>query len=521
MVVKTTIRRKPKRNLLQRLLAPIGEISVLRTFAQKTFGFYTPYTLDSSRVDYELARALYRNTEDKYKLGAGFAKPVINTAAGFMGAPHFTHPDPEADQELERAFSRWVGKLLRINRNALRDGDVFVRIVRTRDRFDPDKQSFDMVLIPPEWVTPVPDPLNGGWLELIIRTPVEVTDADGRPLYKYTVKETLTKDGRKVEVDGQAPEEIRQAIANQPTSNPWGFIPVVHFKNEAEETQLFGSSDLEPIEPFLKAYHDVLLFAVQGSKMFSRPKVKFKLNDVQKFLKDNFTDEEIQQGKLKFDQRELFLLQDKDDVEFITADSGLQGITTLLKFLFYCIVDVSETPEFAFGTAVQSSKASVSEQMVPLARKIRRKRGQFEEYYAELASMYLAMWAKVENRRLETYQVDVGWEEISPKNDAEVAGTIKTLVEGLTTGIESGLLSVDAAAEFLREFIPSMLPWLDPDADDDERRRVTRSFSLIQRLRDGMGIEEVEATPDDDREEGGPSPDQEGEKTGDTGGRVA
>src|SRR5690606_10284167 len=139
-----------------------------------------------SRVDYDLARDLYTNTDDRYKLGAGFARPVINTTAGFMGAPHFSHiaSDPEADQELERAFSRWTGKLLRINRNALRDGDVFARIVRTRDRYNPQRETFDLVLIPPEWVTPIPDPLNGGWLELIIRTPVVVTDRDGRTLYE-------------------------------------------------------------------------------------------------------------------------------------------------------------------------------------------------------------------------------------------------------------------------------------------------------------------------------------------------
>ncbi|HEY8353801.1 MAG TPA: hypothetical protein VIK69_02145, partial [Methylophilaceae bacterium] len=109
-----------------------------------------------------------------------------------------------------------------------------------------------------------------------------------------------------------------------------------------------------------------------------------------------------------------------------------------------------------------------------------------------LAGMYLAMWAQVNNRSLETYQVDVGWEEISPRNDKEVAETIATLVNGLTTAVESGLMSIDAAAEFLREFVPSMLPWLDPDADDDERRRVARSLAMMQRLRDGMGLPVIE-----------------------------
>lgn len=491
---------------MQRLLGPIGEISALRWLGARIIGEYTPYTLDSSRVDYDLARALYANTDDRYKLGAGFARPVINTTAGFMGAPHFSHvgADPEADQELERAFSRWVGKLLRINRNALRDGDVFARLTVTGGRFDPNRNTIDLVLIPPEWVTPIPDPLNGGYLEVIIRTPVEIRDENGRLKHKYYVVETLTKDTRSVVVEGDAPQEVREQLERENDSGiKWGFIPIVHFKNEAEEHQLFGASDLEPIEPFMKVYHDVMMFAIQGAQMFSRPKVKFKLEDVDQFLENNFSREEIERGEIRFDKKELFLLQQGDEVEFITADPGLEGVTTLLKFLFMCIVDVSETPEFAFGTAVSSSKASVSEQMVPLARKIRRKRGLFEEPYGELASMYLAMWAQVNNRSLETYQVDVGWEEISPRNDKEVAETIATLVNGLTTAVESGLMSIDAAAEFLREFVPSMLPWLDQDADDDERRRVLRSMAMLHRMRDGAGLETEQGVAQEEGAEGG------------------
>lgn len=464
----------------------VGETSALRDWRAGSWGyqFARPYALDSSRVNYELARELYRNINDKYKLGAAFAKPVVNTAAGFMGAPGFTHADTEADQALEQAIQHWTGKILRINRNVLRDGDVFARIVRVPGKFD-QKQAFDLTLVPPEWVTVIPDPLTGTWQKLIIRHPVVTTDDTGRKTGDYSIIETLTPQTRIIEADARAPAELRQQNRSEP--NPWGFIPVVHFKNEAEEHQLFGCSEIEPIEPFMKAYHDTLLFAVQGSKLFSRPKTKFALKDVQKFLADNFDPAEIQSGKLKFADKELFLMQEGDDIAFITADSGLGGIAALLKLIFFCIVDISETPEFAFGTAVASSKASVSEQMVPLARKIRRKRGMFEEYYSELAGMFLAMWGKVENRRLGSYHVDVAWDELSPRNDQEVATTIKTLVEGLVTAVESNLLSVDAASEFLREFVPTMLPFADPDAADDERRRVAKSLLWRKRVEDTEG----------------------------------
>jgi hypothetical protein len=478
-------------NIIQRLARAVGESSALRSALPTGWGFQyiSPYRLDSSRVDYALARELYRNVNDKYKLGAAFARPVIDSTAGFMGVPHFTHPDPEAARALEDDMARWTGKLLQINRDALRDGDVFVRLARAPGRFDPGKhEEFGIRLVPPEWVTPVIDPITGRWQQLVIRYPVTVTDAQGRRTAEYTLTETLTDLTRAVEADGRAPAEIRAGNKTEP--NPWGFIPFVHFRNEGEETQLYGTSDLEPMEPFMRAYHDTMLFAVQGSKYFSRPKVKFQLRDVQKFLADNFSAEEISAGKLKFADKEIFMLQDGDNADFISADSGLTGITTLLKFIFMCIVDVSQTPEFAFGTAVSSSKASVSEQMVPLARKIRRKRGMFEEPYGDLAAMYLAMWCKVNNRALDAYQASIGWDELSPRNDQEVATTIKTLVEGLTTGVEGGLLSGHAGSEFLREFIPSMLPWIDPGGDDDERRRVAQGFLLRKRLEDGGDVDD-------------------------------
>ena len=472
--------------MLEKLRQIIGETSVLRDKRAWGWGyqFTRPYTLDSSRVDYTLARELYRNTADNYKLGAAFAKPVVNTTAGFMGAPGFTHTDIDADQALEQAMQCWTGKILRINRNTLRDGDVFARVVRAPGRFD-NKQIFDLTLVPPEWVTQITDPLTGAWQTLIIRHPVVVTDPTGRKTGDYSIIETLTPRERIIEADSRAPAQLREKNGAEP--NPWGFIPLVHFRNEAEENQLFGCSELEPIEPFMKAYHDTMLHAVQGSKLFSRPKTKFALKDVQKFLSDNFSAEQIQSGKLPFADKEIFLMQENDDVSFITAESGLAGVTTLLKFIFRNIVDVSETPEFAFGTAVASSKASVSEQMVPLARKIRRKRGMFEEHYGELAGMFLAMWGKVENRRLQTFDVDVAWDELSPKADSEVATTIKTLVEGLTVAVESNLLSVDAASEFLREFIPTMLNFEDESGAECERGRIVKSMLWRKRLEDGEG----------------------------------
>ena len=59
----------------------VGEISKLRQGIFGKFGsliggsWNVPYVLNSSRVDYDLARQLYHNTHDDYKLGAGLPSP--------------------------------------------------------------------------------------------------------------------------------------------------------------------------------------------------------------------------------------------------------------------------------------------------------------------------------------------------------------------------------------------------------------------------------------------------------------
>jgi hypothetical protein len=423
------------------------------------------YTLDSSRVNYWLTRELYRNTNDGYKLGAGFAKPVINATAGFMGVPNFRHSgeDDAMDAALDDWLEKHVGRMLRVNRNTLRDGDVWARLVYLPDRFSPNgSKSLRVELVPPEWVDRRIDVLSGLLTEVTIAHPQVWTDDAGRQ-HSFTLTETVTAKTITLEPDNTAPREIAEQL-RQTVPNPLGFVPFVHFKNESEENELYGFSDLEPVEPFLKAYHDNMMNALGASKLHGRPKVKIRVADVKKWKANNLTATELAAGAVNLAGRDLIFLEGKDDdVEILAPNAGIEGIMSVAKYLFRCIVDVSETPEFAFGTAVASSKASVSEQMIPFAAKIRRKRGQDEEYWGEFGAMLTAGISTVENMSVETYNVDQDWDEINARTDKDVADTINTVVQGLTGAVDGNLMSIESASDFLREFVPTMLPYLDPE----------------------------------------------------------
>ena len=109
-----------------------GEMSALRDrFSGLLTGRHSQsYTLDSSKVDYKLSRALYRNEAEGYKLGAGFAKPVIDTTVGFMGTPRWVSEDDGAQEVLDEHMERLRAAMQKVNRNTFRDGDCFIRIFR-------------------------------------------------------------------------------------------------------------------------------------------------------------------------------------------------------------------------------------------------------------------------------------------------------------------------------------------------------------------------------------------------------
>lgn len=457
---------------------------------------------DTSRVDYGRARKLYRNQIPQYKLGAHFARPIINFTAGYIGVPHFKSKAdvPEANEALDEFDQKFVSTFLTVNRNCLRDGDVFLRLDYVDDRFSKQKR-FDIRLEHPEWCTPLLDPITGEWDALVITHPVYPTNRPDSSIQpSYVITETITAETVTLKADERAPGDIRARYSGEPTPNPWGFIPVVHYKNEPEENQLYGVSDLEPLEPLLRAYHDTMMVGNQGIRLFAKPKVKFTLKDVNRFLADNFKDWKPGQP-VNFQGHEIFLLTEGEDANYITAEPGTAGVATLLEYLFYCIIQNAQIPEFVLGTAIASSRASVDTQMGPFVKTIERKRMMTTDPYVETHEMFLAMAAQAPGfgmPALLTYEVEPSWPEIAAKDEQAVAQTILTLMQAFQVGTTSGLISLDGANEFLRDFVPSILPWLS-EGTEDERRRVMDSMAWFERIQSGgmpMTPEELQAQLD-------------------------
>ncbi|NPV30644.1 MAG: phage portal protein [Firmicutes bacterium] len=480
------------------LMRAIGEISKLRQplglFGQVIWGRWNvPYVLGSSRVDYVLARQLYHNTHDDYKLGAGFAKPIVNTLAGFMGVPRFYCEDEEAQAVLKKHAARWVSRMQRTHQLCLRDGDCFVMLANLAvddPLYPEDDTRIEYVIIPPEQVVDIEvDPLT--------RKPVAYTiqarnkwDSGRR---EYAVTQRIAVDKVTVAVEGDAPP----GLVSEERPNPWGFIPIVHFKNEPEETELYGTSELEAVEPYLKAYHDVMLHAIQGSKMHSTPRLKLKLGDVERFILNNFGQQVLdkirrgEQASVNLQGHELLIFADGEDASFIEVRSAIGDAEALLKLLFYCIVDVSEVPEFAFGVHTPSSHASVKEQMPLLIRRVARKREMVTENWQLLGRMLLVMCSKITGKKFASYDVEITWDAVVERDEKEYADTLKTVVDALSTALQNGIISMDAAVDLLKQYVETMRDYVTDDPElPGERERIIKSWIMRRRLEDGEVLEE-------------------------------
>ena len=461
----------------------VGEISKLRRsgwFFNVRNMFSAPYSLNiEGHVDYKRARDLYYNRDDRYKLGAGFAKPIINTLAGFMGTPTFTCDDEGAQEGLDAFVGEIRSIQQRIHQKNLVDGECFVRLVNLPDDnvlYPENRKGTRLTarIIPPEQIPAGGleyDPITHEYTAVTILTKNKWIDEHG-DRQEYTYRQRITANEVVTTVEGNAPEGIEDTTER----NPWGFIPIVHFKNEPDETELHGYSELEPIEPFLKAYHDVMIHAISGSKMHSTPKVAFKLKDVEKFLRNNFPQvlADMQAGRptsIDMQGKELFILNAEDDANFIECKTAIGDANALLEFIFYCIIDTSEVPEFAFGVHIASSQASTKEQTPILTRRIDRKREQVEESWKLFARMALAMLSTVTGVRAKSYAVEITWDAVMDKDEEADAQTLYNVVQALSLALSGNFISMEAAVNFLSRHIDTMEDW-DAEKDKIEQQRL-------------------------------------------------
>lgn len=451
---------------------------------------------DNTTANYELMRNVYKNVDKDFKLGAGFAAPVINATAGFMGVPGLTAEDEEAQAILDDFMLNNTSKIMQSIVDALKLGDEYIWLTREErpDPLYPEKTTGRLIYnrIPPEEVKYIRrNPLTKEVIAYFLES--EHSWKEDNAEKKCTIKQTIGYDEeigkayRKIEIDGDKPQGVQEGEKFL----PWNFLPIVHIKNKEEIGHTNGQSEIENIIPYIRAYHDVMLAALKGNKLHSTPILQV-YGDIDGFIERNFSGEKNANGEYVVDMqgKEILFFHNKDTegAEFVEVKSATGDAKELLKFLFYCIVDASETPEFLFGVHTPAALASVKEQMPILINKIRRKREQFTEAFERLARMALVMESQGSGKQLSSAGVTIGWDVIDPRDTSEIAETLDKTVNALSKAVTSNLMSEEAAVNYLARIVETMQEYSSDDPElIGEREKIAATRRLRMRYSDTSG----------------------------------
>jgi hypothetical protein len=441
-----------------------GLRSRFRFYGAKFFGSGPAY--ENTIISYDLARQLYRNDGSDFNLGSHFARPIIDLQNDFIGLPTATIGDENVDDFLNNCLhDYWADKLLEMKRNAIRDSKTIVRM-RRDGMSDPlttteENTYCRLEILNPEQVALEYEPGNATHLvKAVVHLRVMMIEEEGDPSAgilpverEHEIFETITED-QFVYYD-----KTDNVVLDQFTKpNTWGFVPFVEVDNEYDSALAGGQSDLEAVYPFIRAFHDCLKQTLQAHKYHSVPKVTFKLNEVQAFLKNNFPDVydqttgEIRQGaQISWQGREILFIKPEEDVNFLEAKSVLGDSKVLLEFLIDCICIASETPKWAFmvvdaGSANQADNA----QVLPWVKKIARKRTYFTPPIQRLLKMVLS----ANNMTVRCPKID--WEIVRVQDQATYNQALQFLIMGLEVAAQRGIISDTTYRETVRQFIPKM-----------------------------------------------------------------
>jgi hypothetical protein len=441
--------------------------SVWRTLASSFMPNRPVY--DDTVVDYNFARQLYRNDGADTNLGAGFCRPIIDLSVEYLDLPRVTSDDDERDTYLNECIhDYWASSFQQVVRDAIRDSktvfrfrqpDIANKLVTDRDRLHgkievipPEACQFyynpadpDMVdkLVITHWID-VPDDS----FEQNILDPAQSANAQRAPqTTEHQVIEVVT------------PERIRffdltdnKELVSWGGPNRYGFVNAAEVHNEYDATLGGGQSDLEPLIPFIRSFHDVLLQTLRAHKYHSTPKLRFQIKDVGTFLRNNFPDVLDDNGRItpgasiRWEGREVLFVQPDEDIGFIEAQSVLGDSKTLLEFLIECICIAAEVPKWALMKVETSNDKNAEAR--PFEKKIERKRKNFAPFVQMMCKMALSATGQIPETVRITWPV-IRTDELVSKGQA-----IQQLIMGFDVATQHHWVADETVISILGSLFP-------------------------------------------------------------------
>lgn len=422
-------------------------------------------TADYSRSDYVLFRAIYnaavikegRTTKgEEFILGAGFAKPIINATTAFTIGQGFdvTFDNAEKGTPIRAAqddLKQWIGEhssdFYNLVKYGFREGDGFMVL----------HDNFELEFLEPDTVTVIYDPTTGLVKGYDIVETVE-TGANEKTTYTRSYrassyKVTSSANGgaetvlleRVFTTDGIV--DVNALAADDENADGLFFeddlievpLPVFHFANELEPKAVYGMSDLQNSLVYFKGYSKILQEATKSNIYNSTPIPVISGDKNDGLLESDSSKANIKWGR----DMVLYLKGDNAKASFLEVPQTMEDTGKLLEYYFYLIVQSSETPEFIFGTAISSSRASAQEQMPIMVKKALRKQAQLKRVLHKVIEAYI--YTKFIQGDQNFYAVQSGDVDFQISFPPIVDEDRKLTLETITALVDDGILSDETA----------------------------------------------------------------------------
>lgn len=422
-------------NVINRVVTGVKEL--IGSARQWSISAQTPLSLfnfrDISHSDYAFWDRARRGRARGMEISGLLLKPLgSKVAAWVLGIPPLWKVDDAALRDaLNQLIQNLHPKILKTFEESLNISDCY--IVMNAD--------LSATVIAPHFVKPIVDERD--WSKVIgykITQSVQHPEQTGRTM---TVVDEYTATNRvqTVTVDGGV---SRQRVFK----NVIGMVPVVKVSNILGADEENGRPEGDALVPLLQAYGQVLEAALKGNILQGRPTPVIKkmgtadqvkkfwdrLGRTQTITKADGTTETI--TTIPFNSDQLLTLGGDAEFSYEAPGSFSSDTETLLGLLFYLLLQHAEIPEFVWGNAISSSKASAESQLEPFLKWIQKKRGATRDWLTQIATI-AAAYLCVINPNMKFQVPTIQWQPIADKDgrltlDAIKFGYLNGLIDART-----------------------------------------------------------------------------------------
>lgn len=347
---------------------------------------------DVSVSDYAFWDKVRRGQAKGLELSGLFVKPLgSKVSAWVLGQrPLISTRNKRATDAINDWWEEWHPSILRAYNESLDLGDCYLVL----------NGDLSLTVVPPHLVKPVVNPKNynefWGWqIQMAVPHPIEPSRKHIITNYYFAAYRYMT-----------IADESGVVISREKFPNVVGRIPVLHIANRKGTDELNGRPEAEPLLNALYRYNNVLDAALEGNIRQGRPTPVISkmgnMNVVAKFW-EQFGTREQQRNPLTgeietilvihFDPDVLMTLGGEAEFSYEAPESFTEDTQNLLELIFYLILQSSEIPEFVWGNAIGSSKASAQSQLEPFLKWIIKRRGEATAWIKELTSLVLSHMA--------------------------------------------------------------------------------------------------------------------------------